>query len=202
MKMKNIWKIIIVIVLILIIIIGAHFIRNYIIVSKIAKKQEIMNNYSLIIENYNLKENNEDNLIIERKYKDGKIVQIFRKSGNEILKDWYDEETKELITIANGVATIRKDKGGPITFNPTMGYDNIQNKIDAIFGAIISKQEFNGEKCYVLNNGIEEYISIETGRRIKQVNVDNVWEYKELNVNTLTDEDVARPNLEGYEIKG
>lgn len=204
MKIQNKLKIFILIILLLLLILFLiHSIKNYIIISKISDKQIQLNNYSLIIEYYQL---GQDKTTIEQNYKDGKMLQILKKDDNEIVRYWYDEDSKELISILNTNdlnATIEKNVVHLFVIELSLGYDSVKKKINDILGTFISYEELDGQKCYVLNKGkkIKDYISIESGKILKRINNDNIVEYKELYINNLTDEDISRPNLNSYEIK-
>lgn len=213
MKKKRILKIILFVLFILLIVFMIYFIRNYVIISKIAKKQEIftgVKNYSLVLEADS--DGNEENLTrIEQYYKDGKAMQIIKKSDEILFVNWYDEDTKEYITMSptEGFASIETTELSFILQIPTLA-NSVAEKVNWALISFISSKEVNGEECYLLDWGAKTYISKETGIRVKEENGTsvkadgtehkNLQYIKEVKINELVDEDVSRPDLTGYEI--
>ena len=98
MKKKKILKLLAIIVLILFVICIIYFIRNFIIINKLARTYEKFfssNNYSYsaVIGNNNLE-------TFEYYYKEGKKLEIW-KDENDVVNamTWYDENTQEKIFI-------------------------------------------------------------------------------------------------------
>lgn len=213
MKKKRILKVVLFIVLILLIVFMIHFIRNYVIISKIAKKQEVftgVKNYSLVLEAGS--DGSRENLTrIEQYYKDGKAMQIIKKNDETLFVNWYDEDTKEYITMSptEGFASIETTELSFILQIPTLG-NSMLEKVNWALISFISSSEVNGEECYLLDWGAKTYISKETGIRVKEENGTsveadgtehkNLQYIKEVKINELVDEDVSKPNLTGYEV--
>ena len=98
MKRKEILKIILIVIILILIAFVIYFIRNYIIINKIATKQSEItssSNYSYISELYK----GEDKTVIEYYYKDGININILKKNNIESEVIWYDENNKEQITM-------------------------------------------------------------------------------------------------------
>ena len=87
--------------------------------------------------------------------------------------------------------------------------DEENKNIMKIF-SIITSDTVNGEKCYKINtSGLITWYSKESGMILKAQNCkkvidgkeyDCISEFKDWKFNELTDEDVTRPNLTGYEV--
>ncbi len=214
MNKKKILKIVLFIILLLVIIFAIHTIRNYIIVNKIiAMQTELLKstNYSYVSESYT--ENDEiERQINEVYYKDKKYIRNMKTKNIYI---WSDEETKEQIMIVQdkNIAMISKDTMGIESYIPFLmdASSTIGQKIGFAIFSFITSTEVNGEKCYVVNWGFgaKDYIAKNDGRELRVMNgqigkdgksYDLIVDYKEWKFNEIKDEDVARPELTGYEI--
>jgi len=227
---EKILKFIFIIILTLIIIYGIYVARNYIIISKIAKRHEEYmknTNYSYIInisrenvepavkveiEGFSNEEDVVDGGVetVEGYYKDGKGIEIM-KSAQQTGMVWYNENTKESIFFEPQKLTailepVKDDVGAQFGKREILDKVNYitNNKIKKALNNSIKYTEINGEKCYAITNNFgilsTAYISVERGILLKCVTGNVTIECKEWKINTVTDQDVSKPNLAGYEI--
>lgn len=208
MEKKKVLKIILGIIVLIVIACAIYFIRNYIIINKIATKQSEItssNNYSYISELYT----GEDKTVIEYYYKDGININILKKNNIESEVIWYDENNKEQITMQVDKLTANvsnTENGFKCSMPSQIVENNINDKIDLALRSLISYDEVNGEKCYAIKRFIGvtttiPYVSVKNGEVLKIALPDNkAIEYKEFKINNLTDEDVKRPDLTDYKV--
>ncbi len=208
MKKKKILRIILSIIILILIALAIYFIRNYIILDKIATKQSEFissNNYSYISELYT----GRDKTVIEYYYKDGININILKENDldNDVI--WYDENTKEQITMNSNKLTasvITTENGFRCSMPSQIVENNVNDKMTLASRVFISYDEVNGEKCYVIKRLIGvtstiQYVSVESGQILRTALPDDkAIEYKELKINELTDKDVKRPDLTGYKV--
>lgn len=200
MKAKKVLKIFLIIILVLVVCFVVHFVRNMIILKKICKMQDDiqkMANYSYVMEN------NLGNMI-KFTYKDGiRIEEIKREEGESVIF-WTDENTGESIVYLPKEMKATKAKG---TMAIQFGAIDSSNVFLLSIISHISSSEVNGEKCYLINFAEgERYISKERGIILKRKEVktaDDEYitvEYKDWKLGELTDEEVKRPDLTGYDM--
>ena len=192
----------IVIVLMIILI----MINNSIINKIIAKQRENVNekNYS-----YTVQSNSSDNVMTKIYYKDGIRVYAIQNNDKSVIM-WKNYNTNEMITMVPNVlkATVEKYDGYDSTSIPYL-LDESMSRTLKLF-SIITSDTVNGEECYKVNSlGQKLWFSKSTGMIVKSINgkavtnekkVDSVSEFKDWKFNQLTDIDVTRPNLIGYEV--
>lgn len=192
----------IVIVLMIILI----MINNSIINQIIAKQRENVNekNYS-----YTVQSNSSDNVMTKIYYKDGIRVYAIQNNDKSVIM-WKNYNTNEMITMVPNVlkATVEKYDGYDSTSIPYL-LDESMSRTLKLF-SIITSDTVNGEECYKVNSlGQKLWFSKSTGMIVKSINgkavtnekkVDSVSEFKDWKFNQLTDIDVTRPNLIGYEV--
>ena len=208
-------KAILIMIVIVLVLFLINFARNYVIISKLTEKQKELaknTNYSFITEHYFLDDIN-DKTIIEHYHKDEKDILI-KNAENKVIV-WSDNKTKEIIFLSPQElkATVQKDNkvgmiGNTMPINITKG--GIQPEWSFMF--FISSETVNGQDCYKIKLTMNEttiWVNKENGMIVKSINgykiVDgkkhnSVTEWKNLKINELTDEDVAKPNLMGYEV--
>lgn len=201
MRENKIFKIIFIVFAIIVAFFMIHIVRNYIIISKIANKQDNSDERMLIIE-YNQAD---EKYNIEQYQKGGKTLLLFKKK-EFITAYWYDENTKEAVIyhpdqkIAS-TYTIN-DRKDMFVFEAFVKYGNIGDKIGSSLFSWITSDEVNGEKCYVidLGLGVKKYISKENGRLVKDINSGNVLLYKEYKNKVPTEINMNKPNLSEYKV--
>lgn len=202
MKCKNkSIKIVVCIISLILLIVLIHFGRNYIILSKIEDKQKNFNenNYS-----YTTTKSNGD--IIKYSYKDGISIFNQEKNGENTIK-WSNLKTRESIyinpnelkstVVLNDEALmqrelphfIEKEQKNYYTLISFIGYDNI-----------------DGKECYkIISGSVKSYVDKNDGTIIKieekKDKKTNITEFKDYKFNELTDDDIVRPDLTGYNIE-
>ena len=192
----------IVIVLMIILI----MINNSIINKIIAKQRENVNekNYS-----YTVQSNSSENVMTKIYYKDGIRVYAIQNNDKSVIM-WKNYNTNEMITMVPNVlkATVEKYDGYDSTSIPYL-FDESMSRTLKLF-SIITSDTVNGEECYKVSSlGQKLWFSKSTGMIVKSINgkavtneekVDSVSEFKDWKFNELTDIDITRPNLIGYEV--
>lgn len=201
MSKNKFFKIIFIVFAIIITLFIIHIARNYIIISKIASKQDNSNEKMLLIEC----SNPNGTYSIEQYQKGGKILQLF-KTKEFTTVYWYDENTKEAIIYLpdQKVASTYTfdDLQHTLIFEPFIKYGNMGDKLGSALFSWITSDEVNGEKCYVITPefGITNYINKENGRLVKYVNLGNVMLYKEYKNKIPKEIDLNKPNLTEYDV--
>ena len=216
--LKKIFKILVIIILIIIIGVIVHTVRNYIIVSNLEKKidkYESSTNFYLksiskqtdgkdMIFNYYKKDDKEVS-IIER-ITNGNVLKLsYYKNGNEI--EQFIDDTE------NNKKVLRKNNTG--IFAPRIENclitENTFQKILACFCATIQETEFNGKKCYIINNFTspsylysigknEFYLEKETGLILKK-NTDFSIQTIEYEFDNIDDSIFIKPDKSEYKIE-
>lgn len=191
-------------------ILAIHFMRNYVIISHIAEKQaELENklNYSYIIENESIPE---QKVITKLYYKDGKKMQVIDGGENKKMIIWKDEQTKEEILIIPHAlqAIISENEFKDSGIIPGFINDYIMS---FTLGSFITSDILDGKECYKINwSGAKTYIDKSNGTVLRSENgkvisegreYDSITIYRDWKFEELTDEDLSRPNLTGYEVK-
>lgn len=212
MKGKKVYKVILIFFLVLLLLFIIHFVRNYIIISKIATKQDEISkstNYSYTMNFSNLKTG--ETSVMDFYCKDNRSITIM---GDYLF--WYDEDTGEQIVI-NTVelsANVFENDDTPVkAYLPILDVsNNFGDKIKQALFSFITYDTVEDEKCYVINTiiGVKStipYISVENGTLLKLITgkVENsdeysVIEYTNWKINEVTDEIVERPDLTTYEV--
>lgn len=204
MNSKKILKIIIAIIILLLIIAVIFITKRYIVINQIIERYteiENLNNYSFIAK----QNTNGQETVIEYQRKDDKIKV---KLEEKIL--WYNESTNENITyfpedlkatVSTGEFNLSIIEGLEKPFKTD---DTFLNKLKVAITSNISSDEINGEKCYAVVGPIASttcYYSEKDKTILKFATDDekNVCNY-EWSFNQVSDEDVARPSLEGYNV--
>lgn len=192
----------IVIVLLTIIV----MVNNSIINKIVAKQKENVNrqNYS-----YTVQSNSSENTMTKIYYKDGTRIYVIQNNDKSAII-WNNSNTKEMITIVPNLlkATVQKYDSDDSTSIPYLLDASMSRALK--LSSIITSDTVNGEECYKVSSlGRKLWFSKSTGMIVKEMNgtvvkdgkeMDYVSEFKDWKFNQLTDIDVTRPNLIGYEI--
>lgn len=203
MEKKKILKVVLLIVIVLIVIFAIHIIRNIMIINEISEKQDVLsksNNYYYVTEN-------NTGAKTEIYYKDRISKTVVEQNGYTMVT-WVNGNTHETVNY------FPKTMKANISFNAMLNVSmvtlsNSNTFITALISSI-SKDTINGEECYVVKNSTEtSYISKEDGRMLKRIGGKTVQngaetevtvEYKDWKFDKLTDDDMARPDLTGYDV--
>ena len=206
-KMKLWPKIVLGVLAVVIVLLTIIVMVNNSIINKIvAKQQENVNrqNYS-----YTVQSNSSENTMTKIYYKDGTRIYVIQNNDRSAIM-WSDSNTKEMIAMVPNTlkATIAKYDGYDLVSIPYL-LDEAMSRI-LKFSSIITSDTVNGEECYKVSSlGQKLWFSKSTGMIVKEMNgtvvkdgkeMGYVSEFKDWKFNQLTDIDVTRPNLIGYEV--
>lgn len=188
-----------------------NFVRNLVIINDIiAKEKEFKDstNYSYTSIMYD--SNDEENKVtIEHYYKDGKSKMVVDNGENKITV-WYYEQTKENIFLNETTKEATVTTSEFMLGNELLYFQDEENKIYYAMTSFIINSNIDEKECYeIINLNDVSYINKEDGTVLKGVykgaivndeKCDSITEYKDWKFNELTDEEMERPNLEGYEV--
>lgn len=206
-KMKLWPKIVLGVLAVVIVLLTIILMVNNSIINKIvAKQKENVNrqNYS-----YTVQSNSSENTMTKIYYKDGTRIYVIQNNDRSAIM-WSDSNTKEMIAMVPNTlkATIEKYDGYDLASIPYL-LDEAMSRI-LKFSSIITSDTVNGEECYKVSSlGQKLWFSKSTGMIVKEMNgtvvkdgkeMGYVSEFKDWKFNQLTDIDVTRPNLIGYEV--
>lgn len=206
-KMKLWPKIVLGVLAVVIVLLTIIVMINNSIINKIvAKQKENVNrqNYS-----YTVQSNSSENTMTKIYYKDGTRIYVIQNNDRSAIM-WSDSNTKEMIAMVPNTlkATIAKYDGYDLASIPYL-LDEAMSRI-LKFSSIITSDTVNGEECYKVSSlGQKLWFSKSTGMIVKEMNgtvvkdgkeMSYVSEFKDWKFNQLTDIDVTRPNLIGYEV--
>lgn len=181
-------------------------VNNSIINKIVAKQKENVNrqNYS-----YTVQSNSSENTMTKIYYKDGSRIYVIQNNDKSAII-WNNSNTKEMITIVPNLlkATVHKYDSDDSTSIPYLLDASMSRALK--LSSIITSDTVNGEECYKVSSlGRKLWFSKSTGMIVKEMNgtvvkdgkeMGYVSEFKDWKFNQLTDIDVTRPNLIGYEI--
>ena len=206
-KMKLWPKIVLGVLAVVIVLLTIIVMVNNSIINKIvAKQKENVNrqNYS-----YTVQSNSSENTMTKIYYKDGTRIYVIQNNDRSAIM-WSDSNTKEMIAMVPNTlkATIEKYDGYDLASIPYL-LDEAMSRI-LKFSSIITSDTVHGEECYKVSSlGQKLWFSKSTGMIVKKMNgtvvkdgkeMSYVSEFKDWKFNQLTDIDVTRPNLIGYEV--
>lgn len=191
-------KIVFLVILIIVALIAVIFSWRLITLNKIKK----LNEESIKISNlYFIEENN--NSITEFWKKDNIIKENIKLVlGDNNITFWENFDNNESYTIFNNTKTYSTGTDG-IIFEPQANNINILDSNNAILLALnpmfkISSKEYDNKSCYYIKLGQDEaYIDKEYGMVLYNKSEENEITVK-YTVNTVTDEDVEKPDLTNY----
>ena len=206
-KMKLWLKIVLGVLAVVIVLLTIIVMVNNSIINKIvAKQKENVNrqNYS-----YTVQSNSSENTMTKIYYKDGTRIYVIQNNDRSAIM-WSDSNTKEMIAMVPNTlkATIAKYDGYDLASIPYLLDEDMSRILK--FSSIITSDTVNGEECYKVSSlGQKLWFSKSTGMIVKEMNgtvvkdgkeMGYVSEFKDWKFNQLTDIDVTRPNLIGYEV--
>lgn len=208
MKRKKVIKIILVIVLVIVVLFLANLIRKAVIINKFSEKlneyQSITNFYAKYqIENGNTIESwRKDNITIQKTMTSDNEINMMYANPNEIWMIMDKKETGKLATKMKN-ETEHNWSNGVVLEDGTLYADNFWDALLVALGCRISTETVNGQECYKLyfQEEFQVFVNKENLLKIKEINMDNVKYLIQYEINTLTDEDVALPSLDGYKIQ-
>ena len=203
MEKKKILKVVLLIVIVLIVIFTIHIIRKIMIINEISEKQDVLsksNNYYYVTEN-------NTGAKTEVYYKDRISKTVVEQNGSTMVT-WVNGNTHETVNYFPKTMKANIISNGMLNVS-VVTLSNSNTFITALISSI-SKDTINGEECYVVKNSTETvYISKEDGRMLKRIGGKTVQngteteitvEYKDWKFDKLTDDDMARPDLTGYDV--
>jgi len=135
--------------------------------------------------------------------KDNIIKKVMKRKDNNIQLIWWGNyDTNEILFIVPSSQQYSDENNfSPFDQLPTSQFvtsDSPTFLMSILPNFIIYSKDYNNEKCYCLKFGsITEYVSIDNGLSIfyRENNVEATRKY---GFDTVTDEDVAKPDLTGY----
>ena len=209
-KGKTALKVVFILIFIILLAVALNWTRNYLIMSDILEKMsqyENIQNYA-----YTISQNTGETtkLIV----KDNIYKMTYTTDGIEKLIAWINKDTDETIAAFPEIKEVSYSNHIAMIENP-FSPDVIQgwkdNMIYLALTSFISSENVNGQDCYVIDrfqNG-KLWVNKETGIKAKAEEgstIDNgitmplIVEYTDWKINTITDEDVEKPDLVGYTI--
>lgn len=207
-KKTRLWpKIVLGVLAVVIVLLTIIVMVNNSIINKIvAKQKENVNrqNYS-----YTVQSNSSENTMTKIYYKDGTRIYVIQNNDRSAIM-WNNSNTKEMITIVPNLlkATVQKYDSDDSTSIPYLLDASMSRALK--LSSIITSDTVNGEECYKVSSiGQKLWFSKSTGMIVKEMNgtvvkdgkeMGYVSEFKDWKFNQLTDIDVTRPNLIGYEV--
>ncbi len=202
-------KIVLILIIIAIVLFLVHYLRNYIIVSKIFNeraKYKDVTNYSYCNTQYD----GEDAVKTEYYKKDNTAV-IFIKNKNFLVWSNKDLNQSIILNYDKMEAIVRPD----VFLEGTIDSTPVDNGV-AVLGMLkdaqmykgfsfvyfITSEKINGVDCYKVSIGKEKaWYSKENGMLVKYINGSLDADYSDWKFNEVKDEDVARPNLMGFSVE-
>ena len=206
-KMKLWPKIVLGVLAVVIVLLTIILMVNNSIINKIVAKQK--ENVNRQNNSYTVQSNSSENTMTKIYYKDGTRIYVIQNNDRSAIM-WSDSNTKEMIAMVPNTlkATIEKYDGYDLASIPYL-LDEAMSRI-LKFSSIITSDTVNGEECYKVSSlGQKLWFSKSTGMIVKEMNgtvvkdgkeMSYVSEFKDWKFNQLTDIDVTRPNLIGYEV--
>jgi len=209
-KGKTILKVVFILIFIIILAVALNWTRNYLIMSDILEKMSQYEN----IQNYAYTISQNTGETTKLAVKDNIYKMIYATDGIEKLVAWINTDTDETIAAFPEIKKVSYSNHIAMIENP-LSTDVLQDwKDNLIYLALTSfiySENVNAQDCYVINrfqNG-KLWVNKETGIKVKAeegstgdngVTKPFIVEYTDWKINTITDEDVAKPDLVGYTI--
>ena len=207
---KTVLKIVLVVIFIILLTLAINWLRNYFIMEDILKKMSQYEN----IQNYAYTISQNTGETTKLSVKDNIYKMTYTTDGIEKLVAWVNTDTDETIAAFPEVKSVSYTThvmtiANPFSTEILEGWKD--NMIYLALTSFISSENVNGQDCYVINrfqNG-KLWVNKETGIKAKAEEgstVDNgittpfIVEYTDWKINTITDEEISKPDLVGYTI--
>ena len=202
-------KIVLILIIIAIVLFLVHYLRNYIIVSKIFNeraKYKDVTNYS-----YCNTQNDGEVAVKTEYYKKDNTAVIFIKNRNFLVWSNKDLNQSIILNYDKMEAIVSPD----VFLEGTIDSTPVDNGV-AVLGMVkdaqmykgfsfvyfITSEKINGVDCYKVSIGKEKaWYSKENGMLVKYINGSLNADYSDWKFNEVKDEDVARPNLMGFSVE-
>lgn len=202
-------KIVLILIIIAIVLFLVHYLRNYIIVSKIFNeraKYKDVTNYS-----YCNTQNEGEDAVKTEYYKKDNTAVIFIKNRNFLVWSNKDLNQSIILNYDKMEAIVSPD----VFLEGTIDSTPVDNGV-AVLGGVkdaqmykgfsfvyfITSEKINGVDCYKVSIGKEKaWYSKENGMLVKYINGSLNADYSDWKFNEVKDEDVARPNLMGFSVE-
>lgn len=202
-------KFVLILIIIAIVLFLVHYLRNYIIVSKIFNeraKYKDVTNYS-----YCYTQNEDEGAVKTEYYKKDNTAVIFIKNKNFLIWSNKDLNQSIILNYDKMKAIVSPD----VSLEGTIDSTPVDNGI-AVLGELkdaqmykgfsfvyfITSEKINGVDCYKVTIGKEKaWYSKENGMTVKYINGSLDADYSEWKFNEVKDEDIARPNLMGFSVE-
>ncbi len=200
---KKVVKIIAILLLVAIILFLAITIPKAIIIQKYSKKleeyQEVKNFYAKIkLEDAEEEIWRKDNIGVTQNRR-GDNVRTLHISPNQsaMLIETKDSKKASITKIEMDSAFL------PVIEYGTFYAENFWQAFTMALATKMSTEEVNGKECYKMyvQEDFQVFINKEDFLNIKEINGNTLRELVEYQFDTVKDEDVALPSLEGYEVE-
>lgn len=206
-KKHTILKVVLTIIIVALVLFIIHFARNYIIVDNIMAKQENLKKST----NYSFEMNYTNQNTTMKYYRKDNAMILVKDSNTGKVVIWSDKDRKETIylNLRELTATVNHEEVIDSFYNlkPVGLVRNTEETRGFDFMYFITSETVNGRDCYKVNwifGGETAWYDKENGIMLKMTTEgqkeDYVTEYSNWKFNELTDEDMSRPNLMGYEV--
>ena len=209
MDKKKIIKIILIILAVIIALVLIHTTRNFCILTSIANAQakfKDYTNYSFTISS----QHKTDYVEMSYSFKDNILKEYYSFNGEIFSINWKDWNAGEAIDLSEqqkqaGIRKLSSNNSSQRRTLPTSVYatgDNIFQRLYISLISFISTEELDNQKCYLIKqmNNDKYYINKENKVVVKQDTINGIINFKNIRLNDLTDNDVARPDLTGYTV--
>ena len=200
-KLKLLRNVLLTILVLFIIVVG----RKFFILTVLSNKANNMINQT----NYYTKTGTFSNgqmSILESYNKDGITFgkfNIFSEDKDTVKMILYKSQTDGITLIDNGkTKTLNQSAFIEINLVYFTGENILENMWIALTTSV-DKVKLNDKDCYLIREGnVEKFIDIDTGLAIKMIDNENnrTTDYK-YEFNVVNDNDIARPDTTGYEVK-
>ncbi len=202
------FKIILIVILILVVLYLAFFLHNFIKIQNVLNTAKENNNnaesVSYSIESYENK-NSDNKHTVKVLQKDSRLLEQYVDQGGYYI--WQNLSTGEEIyynTDNNEANEKQKTEYENVSLNiPSIDSEYLGdfNKFTYSLTHWVSNEEVSDKECIKLStNEGDFWIEKDTGYIVKIENNDFVQEYKNIEINTVTDEEIAKPELSNFTI--